>query len=231
MECEFKELPWNVAGVGDNDNNSQTTAKPPGFTFAGMRIFLRYLTLFVGVVATINGCNGLISSQFGTHRLRTHTADQLSNEGLGDADYLELTGVLVAPVQLFNPPGHFFSSGTIQKPLFTKEQLSAYELGDTVAPLVILWTPISAPAASPPNLLPATTSDTSIRGLVAEPPLTIGNSREWALDRIKINDQTIYLANNQAPMAWYWNLLLFLGGLTLAILPEARRFNQNKEVA
>ena len=194
-----------------------------------MRVVFRYLTLFVGVVATINGCNGLISSHFGTHRLRTVGAEELATDGFGDADYLEITDVIIGEAEVVNAPGMFFAPGTIQRPLFTKEQSRQFADGASVVPLAILWTKNNAPAASPENLfLPAGTV-TTIRGLVAKPPITTDNATSWAADRISIDEPTPYLAYNQAPMAWYWNLLMLLGGLALAMLPEARRFNKNRQ--
>ena len=192
-----------------------------------MRVLFRYLTLFVGIVATINGCNGLISSQYGTHRLRTLTSTDLITNGLGDADFIELTDVVIGSVKVENEAGTFFAPATIQRPLFSPEQERQYRKGATVAPLAILWSKHTAPAASPfTNLETNTTA--SIRGLITEPPLTVFNISEWNDNRLTVTGATPYIAYNKAPMAWYWNLVIFLGGLVLAVLPEARRFNQNK---
>jgi hypothetical protein len=60
-----------------------------------------------------------------------------------------------------------------------------------------------------------------IRGLVSAPTWRKNPTEEWASQRIRLNEDVTYLQLYEKPMAWYWNLALFVGGLLLSLLPEA----------
>jgi hypothetical protein len=60
-------------------------------------------------------------------------------------------------------------------------------------------------------------------GLVNAPRARNNPAGEWAGRRIALAEPVVYLEVGQSPMAWYWNLLMFLGGALLAFLPEALR--------
>jgi hypothetical protein len=77
-----------------------------------------------------------------------------------------------------------------------------------------------------PGCLPAAADP--VIGLLSKPTPRKNPVVDWPEQRIGLDTPVSYLQLNEKPMAWYWNLLLLLGGLGLAILPEARRFAKRK---
>ena len=41
-------------------------------------------------------------------------------------------------------------------------------------------------------------------------------------------DNVVFVHLRAAPLAWYWNILLLMGGLVLAILPQVRDFRRRR---
>ncbi|OAV45228.1 hypothetical protein [Lewinella sp. 4G2] len=190
-----------------------------------MRAIFRYLLLFAGIVFMINGCNGLVSSRFGTHSLRTLDLATLANDGLGDADYIAVTNAYLGSAKLATESGGFWAAPTIQRPLLTGEQTEAVARGETATPVLIAWSDYPAPATAQ-NAREVLVQTKDFKGLVATPAIT--NPAHWEENGVLVDEETRYLKIGEEPMAWYWNLLLFLGGLTLAALPEAMTFRQQQ---
>ncbi|MEM9837480.1 MAG: hypothetical protein AAF828_13315, partial [Bacteroidota bacterium] len=65
--------------------------------------------------------------------------------------------------------------------------------------------------------------DLVIQGLITDPTDKKNPLGQWAEQRIELSEEVIYLQLWKEPLAWYWNLLMFMGGLGIAILVESRR--------
>lgn len=183
---------------------------------------LRYLVLFVGVVFMINGCNSLISQQFGTHRLRTLSFREVVERGVGDADFIEINDVLVGEALVNSPRSSWLDANYVFRPVLTPEQDKAWRSGATVTTQVIAWYNVDTTdclnrAWCQPPAIPA------VRGLVSLPPEDKHPREKWAAERIALPKNPVYLKLGDRPLAWYWNLAMLLGGLLLAAIPEARR--------
>jgi hypothetical protein len=190
-------------------------------------MFLRYLVLFGGIVLMITGCNSLISQNFGTHRLRTLDAAAAASGTLGDADYVQLTNAVIGEAFIVGPALRSSDKDYVLRPILNAEQSAAWKSGATVTTNLIAWVETTDPTCTTaPGCLPAA-SDPVI-GLLSEPTARKNPVGEWSGQRIELAAPTSYLQLNEKPMAWYWNLLLFLGGIGLAIMPEARRFTKRK---
>jgi hypothetical protein len=175
----------------------------------------------------ITGCNSLISQNFGTHRLRTLDAATAASGGLGDADYVQLTNAVIGEAFIVGPALRSSDEDYVLRPIFSPEQAAAWKDGATITTNLIAWTETTDPACtSLPGCLPAITSP--VIGLLSDPTWRKNPTDQWATQRIQLTDTVAYLQLYEKPMAWYWNLLLFLGGLGLAIVPEARRFTKRK---
>ncbi|MTB51074.1 hypothetical protein [Lewinella sp. W8] len=190
-------------------------------------MILRYFVLFAGVVLMITGCNNLISQNFGTHNLRTVALEEVIAEGLGDADYVEITGGELGNALLVGPALRVTDKDYILRPILTRQQAANWYSGATVRASVIGWFKnndpdcVTAEGCPPDKSLP-------IKGLIG-PPTDKKNPVElWSTQRIKLEDQVTYIQLYEEPMAWYWNLIMFLGGLLVAIVPEAWRFQKRK---
>ena len=188
-----------------------------------MRAVLRYLVLFGGIVLMINGCNGLVSGGFGTHKLRSISLNQIETEGLRDADYISIPGGVIGPAEQETMPGMFAAPGSLQRPILSPAQLAAYQAGDTVTAYIIAWAKFNLEPASAQNAKLFLDTVTNLTGLVSIPPATV-KANYWAVQKIDLADDPKYIQIGEKPMDWYWNLALFLGGLLLAAVPEAMTF-------
>lgn len=189
-------------------------------------MLLRYLVLFAGTVCLITGCNGLLSQHFGTHRLRTIDLAAAA-DGLGDADFVELTGAVIGEPAIIGPALRASDNDYLLKPVFTPAQQRAWAGGETVTAAVIAWTEVDriggrgfAYCADPDYC--------GLRGLVSEPTDDKNPTEEWLAQRIALAPNPVYLQLGEAPMAWYWNLLLLVGGGLVALVPQWWRFRKRQ---
>ncbi len=175
----------------------------------------------------ITGCNSLISQNFGTHRLRTVDIAVAAAGGLGDADYVELNNAVLGTAMIVGPALRATDKDYVLRPILTEEQAASWEGGQTITTNLVAWTETEVPACTtPPGCPPPAAAP--VRGLLSEPTWRKNPTEAWAGQRIALADETSYLQLGEKPMAWYWNLLLFFGGIGLAIVPEARRFKQQR---
>ncbi len=188
-------------------------------------MIFRYLLMFTGIVLMITGCNSLVSQQFGTHRLRTIPLATVESSGVGDADFVEITAAHLGTPLIVGPALRETDKDYVLRPVFSAEQQAAWAAGQTVEVAMVAWTETDDPnCTTPPGCLPA--SDVPLRGLISEPTEKKNPVSAWATQRIALRPNVVYLQLYEQPMAWYWNLLLLLGGLGLAIIPEALRFQK-----
>ncbi|WP_020567297.1 hypothetical protein [Neolewinella persica] len=191
-------------------------------------MLFRYLILFGGIVLMITGCNSLISQNFGTHRLRTMDVASAASGSLGDADYVQITEAIIGEAFIVGPALRSSDEDYVLRPILTPEQATAWQKGSTVTINLIAWTETADPACTkPPGCPPAKTD--KVIGLLSEPTWRKNPTEEWPKQRIQLAESVAYLQLYEKPMAWYWNLLLFIAGLGLAIVPEARRFAKAKK--
>ncbi|MBC6995186.1 hypothetical protein QWY85_05655 [Neolewinella lacunae] len=188
-------------------------------------MIFRYLLMFAGIVMMITGCNSLVSQQFGTHRLRTIPLETVEGSGVGDADFVEIANAQLGTPFIVGPALRSTDKDYVLRPVFSAGQQAAWAAGETVAVSLVAWTETEDPdCTTPPGCLPP--SDLPLRGLVSPPTEKKNPVGEWTAQRIKLRPNVVYLQLYEQPMAWYWNLLLLLGGLALAIVPEAIRFQR-----
>jgi hypothetical protein len=190
-------------------------------------MFFRYLVLFGGIALMITGCNSLISQNFGTHRLRTLDAATAAAGGLGDADYVQLTNAIIGEAFIVGPALRSSDKDYVLRPILDPEQAAAWKNGATVTTNLVAWSETTDPACTKSPGCPPAVAEAVI-GLLSEPTSRKNPVSQWSGQRIELAPATTYLQLNEKPMVWYWNLLLFLGGLGLAIVPEARRFAKRK---
>ena len=191
-------------------------------------MILRYLVLFGGIVLMINGCNSLISQQFGTHSLHTMRLDQLATAGVGDADFLEITDVTVGDALINSPRKGWLDANYVFRPLLSSDQEEAWLAGETVTTMLIGWYNVDTTNCvnrmwcQPPPMA-------EVSGLVSSPPEVKHPADDWAAERIQLEPEVVYLELGDRPLPWYWNLAMLLGGLGLAVIPEARRHRRRLE--
>ncbi len=170
----------------------------------------------------INGCNSLISQQFGTHSLHQMTYEQVVEQGVGDADFIEVDGAVVGEALINSPRTSWLDANYVFRPVLTPVQEEAWRAGKTVTTEIIGWynvdtTDCMNPAWCQPPPLP------TLRGLVSYPPVDKHPVDKSTAQRVQTAPDPVYLKLGDAPLPWYWNLVMLLGGLLLAAFPEARR--------
>jgi hypothetical protein len=114
-------------------------------------MILRYIVLFVGVVLMITGCNNLISQNFGTHNLRSVDLKEVEAEGLGDADFVEITGGELGNAFLVGNALHATDKDYILRPILTRQQAANWYSGATVQASLIGWFKTMTPPVLPPK--------------------------------------------------------------------------------
>lgn len=192
-------------------------------------MWIRLLVLAAGMVMMITGCNSLISQFFGTHRLRSLPISQAMEEGLGDADFIRLEAVQVNETYLRGAPLHSTDKPIVIYPLLSQEQATAYAAGQEVELQYLGWSTVF-------DLNCYERGDCYVvgngvaQGLVRPPnPRKTPSDTDWAQHNFRLSADANYLQIGREPMAWYWNLLLFLGGVGIPVALEARAFRQQRQ--
>ncbi|MCP9235165.1 hypothetical protein [Lewinella sp. JB7] len=163
----------------------------------------RVLFIALGLIFMISGCNGLISSQFGTHHLREVSIED-TRQGVGDADYIRVTGTEIREVAMDS-----VTSGTSEIRLFVLA-------GITERPVhghLIFWIKADAP--------PASFAPDDLRGTVERPPDPTRVIAALKSAGVKLREPVTFVHLGEQPLSWPWHLLIFVGGIGLVLITEA----------
>jgi hypothetical protein len=199
----------------------------PVFLLESKSMIVRIIIVLVAVVFFINGCNSLISQFFGTHKLRTFDMETVKEEGIGDADYVELDGAYLSGEYVHQPSQYEGEPPILLYAVLTAEELQQRQNGATVTPSLVAWTAdFHYPCVDEGNCLEA--GPVPFRGVVRDIP----DANEGVVAKLKdkgyeIGPRVAVVNHGQAPIAWYWNLLMMLGPFGLVIGMEAY-YNRKK---
>ena len=163
-------------------------------------MLLRVVLVAGGIIAMISGCNGLVSSTFGTHRLRQINLAETTT-GVGDADFLRITDGRLSDTVLAQVTGddgkrYYFVAVEDEKGGLPQLPVAFYPVAWSTTPLTIH-------------------SSAPITGTVENPP---GRVRERLRQQAALPAARayVYLRLDRRPLPWYWQAALFVGGLLLA---------------
>jgi hypothetical protein len=180
------------------------------------------------VVLFVNSCNSVISSFTGTHKLRKFTMDQVEKEGLGDSDFIEITGVWVPGDFLHTPPRQGERKGVVAYPALSQQRYAQMESGQPTRTSVVVWT-----QGFDPNCVQrgdcVTAGRKTIRGIVNKIPKAKNKVKDLP-NKYQIPQHVIYVETDRAPLAWYWHLAL-MGLAGLLILGTEFYYNQRRKKA
>lgn len=183
-------------------------------------MWIRLIIIFAGIVLMINGCNSLISQFAGTHALRTFSVEEATADGIGDADFIELTDAWRPGKWVVGPALHKKDRDILLYPILSGDQYAAHQRGETVRPAFIAWGKnYDPPCLERGDCIPD--GAFSARGLVREPNPEKDKSPELSQYGFELPEKVYYLEVDREPLAWYWNLLMFVGGIAMAIGIEA----------
>ena len=188
-------------------------------------MLFRISIILVCLIAFITGCNSLVSQFAGTHRLRSYAIEEIEFEGAGDADYLEIRGGWQTGDFVYGKPRKAGQKGIIQYPVVGEARLEKRDRGTAIPVSVIVWQALPDPACVA-SASCAEKKETLIRGIVRRIPPR-GNELE-ALTRkgYLLAENVVFIEAGQAPIAWYWLVLIMLAAAILAIGMEWRYLQQ-----
>ncbi len=190
-------------------------------------MWVRLTAILLCIVFFITGCNSLISQFFGTHKLRSLSVDEALDQGLGDADYVELLDAWQTGDYIVVPPKTTADRAVLIFPIVGKVQLEKLDAGQTITPQIIGWTKnFSIQCDDANNCAPRLNMD--YQGIVREMRRQKNRAHMLPDNRYQLPEDVVYVEVGRAPLAWYWNLLMMLGGLGLAFYIESKAHWQRK---
>lgn len=179
----------------------------------------RLIIVTVCVVLFINSCNSLLSGVTGTHKLRTFTMDYVEQNGIGDADYVEITNAWRTDEFRYAPPRKGERSGLIQYAVMSQERyerLVDTSLETRIA--LIAWTENFDPACVENNNC-ISAGETTIKGVVRK--MSRAKNKVKELPEIyQVAPLAIFIETDRAPIVWYWHLAFMFGAVLIGIGTE-----------
>ncbi len=185
----------------------------------------RLVIVLGSILLFINSCNSVLSGLTGTHKLRQFTMEQVEKEGVGDSDFVEITGVWVPGDFLHVPPKKGERKGVVQYPALSQERYQQLQNAQPVRTSVVVWT-----QGFDPNCVGRkdciTAGQKTIKGIVNKMQNAKNKVKELSAN-YQMPQHVIYIETERAPMAWYWHLAV-MGGTALLVLGTEFYYNQRK---
>ncbi len=188
----------------------------------------RLIILLACLVFFINSCNSLISLQFGTHKLRTFTMEEVLTKGVGDTDYIKITDAWTSGDYYHVPGKHEKDGGLILYPILSKEQVTQLEQGQKVNPYFVGWTQ-TFPWECLEQENCVKKESLTISGVVRELKEEDQQLHQLPQGFDFASKAPVYLEVGRQPTAWYWHLLLLLGSALMAFSLEYFRNRKEKK--
>lgn len=186
-------------------------------------MLFRVLTVLICLVVFINGCNSVVSQHFGTHKLRHFTIDQALTKGIGDSDFIELSGATPSGDFVYVPGKRANNPGIIIFPLLSETQLTQLDQGQQVRPRVIAWTEdFNADCVKQGNCVPRGVQ--TYKGVIRSLSKEKNKTGQLPAGKYALPEYVIYMEVNREPIAWYWNVAMMAGSVLLAFIVERRNF-------
>jgi len=168
----------------------------------------------------INGCNSLLSQFFGTHKLQTYRTATALQAGVGDADFVSLTESYTTGRFVVGPALHDTDKDILLYPIFSTAQADSLERGLDVTAGIIGWETNYDPPCVERGDCVAAGSRTQT-GLIREPNPRKNRAEALSREQVRIAERPLFMEIDREPLAWYWNLLMFAGGIGMAFAVEA----------
>lgn len=191
------------------------------------RMILRIIVILIGVLFFINGCSSLISSIAGTHKLRTLSMQEVQQSGVGDADFVEITGAWSSGAYIFEPHRRASWPGFVQWPVLSAAQMDSLEQGRKVTVQVYAWTKayeagcVEAGNCVEKGIVP-------LKGLIRPLNKRFNKMTSFSDGPYLMADKPVFIEYNRQPLAWYWNLGIMLLAALLILLMERQRLHKER---
>lgn len=191
-------------------------------------MILRVILILFGVMIFINSCNSLISSVAGTHKLRTMSMQEVKSSGLGDADFVAITGAWSSGDYLFEPHRIASWPGFVQWPVLDAAQIDSLNAGQQVTVSIYAWTKrYEESCLDAENCV--VKGERILKGLVRPLNKRFNKATAFSSQKYVLAEDPIFVEYNRQPLAWYWNLALMMLGALLILLVERWRAKKEKK--
>lgn len=190
-------------------------------------MLIRLIAILALLVVFINSCNSLISVFAGTHKLRSYEMDQVVQNGVGDADYIEVRDAWLSTDFVYSPREKAKGTGILQYPVLTASQYEKLQRGEVVNVNVIAWTEMEDTACVARGKC-FDPGQTVLTGMLRQVNPRRDETEHLPGDRYLLSERPLYLEVGIAPTAWYWHLLLMIATIGIAFFIE-RRFGSLKQ--
>jgi hypothetical protein len=184
-------------------------------------MWVRLTAMLICIVFFITGCNSLISQFFGTHKLRIYSIEEAITKGIGDSDFVEITGAWQTGDYIVVPPRNESDKPILIFPLLSEQQLREMEKGEQVAPRFIAWTKnFSIECDEQKTCAPKL--GINAQGVIREMLRQKNKAHMLSEKKYVLPDNVNYIEVGRQPLEWYWNLLMVIAGLGVAFYIEVR---------
>lgn len=188
-------------------------------------MLIRLIFLFGCIIAFINGCNNLISGVAGTHKLRVYEMEAAFQEGIGDADFIQVTGAYSDGSYLFFPSDKKYKKPMLIYPLLTKSQVKAHAEGKRVKPAFFGWTE-KFDESCEVNHTCIQNGEMDVLGLIAASNRVKKGVSGLASMNFEVDDMPVFIKVGRKPIPWYWNLAMMVAAITIVLAIESRNYNK-----
>ncbi|MEL7123484.1 MAG: hypothetical protein AAFO07_28820 [Bacteroidota bacterium] len=187
----------------------------------------RIVLILVCILIFINSCNSLISRVAGTHKLRTFTFDQVLEEGIGDADFIQINQAWSDGDYWFEPHKNVQSPGFVQFPVLTKSQYDSVNNGQQVTISVIGWTQRYEENCIEKNNC-VLEGQTNFIGLVRPFNKRYRKFENFPKEKYAVSVEPLFVEYQRQPLDWYWNLAIMIASI-IGIIALERWLNSRKK--
>jgi len=184
-------------------------------------MWIRLSAILLCIVFFITGCNSLISQFFGTHKLRHFDMENVLANGIEDADFVEIKNTWQTGDYIIVPKKNASDKVTLIYPILSDSQMEDLKLGKKVSPRIVAWQKMTSIACdSLKECAPKMKMNTL--GIVREMRKQKNKAHLLPADKYELPGNVDYIEMGRTPLAWYWNVLMLVGGLGLAFFIESR---------
>ncbi len=188
----------------------------------------RLVILFGCIILFINGCNNLISGVAGTHKLRQYDMSTVVSQGIGDADFIQVTNAWSTGNYRYLSPDQPYRRPMWLYPVFDERQMMRIDSGDQVRVKLLAWTQKLDPECESRGDC-IVRGKTQLKGVIASNRQIRKQVQQWNDSQVLIDDNPIIMEVGRSPIAWYWNGLMVVGALLIGFFMEKRNFERNKK--
>ena len=190
-------------------------------------MLFRFIFILLCIVGFINSCNSIISLNFGTHKLRSVSMSEIEKDGLGDADFIEITDAYLSGDFIHAKGTKKEDGGLIIYPILSENQFQVLDKEEKAKTGLFAWTDtfvwdcLEEKSCAPKG-------KTTVKGVIR----TIYPEKDKSSDfneQFELADVPIFIEAGRVPTPWYIHLLLMILAAGGILTLEIWRLNREKK--